>query len=308
MSANATIPQSRAPDDDPGLGLAIEFGLLHSIALILYSLRMYSRIRPKMLLWWDDLFLTLAVVSSLQQSRAACGDDLLKDDPSLFQCFSLVSLSFACASLKWGLGRHNYYLDPESTMYATKYLWLSEWPYAWGLVFGKIAITVTLLRILHQSIWWRWVLCSMCVLQVLIAVCMNAFFFSQCTPLAMNWDPSATGTCKPLYVAQIRQVFLFWGENHGPPANMSICSIYVNAALTITTDFILSLIPITFLRKLQRPLRERIAIGCLMGLGLIASCASIYKTTLATSYGNTGDALRDSVGLTVWSILEMELG
>ncbi len=118
---------------------------------------------------------------------------------------------------------------------------------------------------------------------------MNSFQLSLCKPLAAVWDPSIPGAvCLPSDVAQT--------------------SIYVTAAMTILTDVILSLIPLTFIVQLQRPLREKIAISFIMGLGLIASCASIYKTTLVKNYGVTGDTLVDGTSLTLCSFLEMQLG
>jgi len=44
-----------------------------------------------------------------------------------------------------------------------------------------------------------------------------------------------------------------------------------------------------------------------MGIGLLASAASIAKTFRAKDYGVTGDTLMDSVQLTIWSILESQL-
>jgi hypothetical protein len=45
----------------------------------------------------------------------------------------------------------------------------------------------------------------------------------------------------------------------------------------------------------------------IMGLGMFASSASIAKTVVIKDYGVTGDDLVDTVAITVWSILEMQL-
>ncbi len=44
-----------------------------------------------------------------------------------------------------------------------------------------------------------------------------------------------------------------------------------------------------------------------MGLGIVASSASIAKTFMIDSYGKTGDTLMDTVGLTTWSMVEAQL-
>jgi hypothetical protein len=44
-----------------------------------------------------------------------------------------------------------------------------------------------------------------------------------------------------------------------------------------------------------------------MGLGIFASSASLAKTFMVESYGKTGDSLMDTVGLTTFSMLELQL-
>jgi hypothetical protein len=52
----------RASQSRVGQILGVETALV-VIALLLYMLRIFSRIRPKLNLSWDDLFITLGVVS-----------------------------------------------------------------------------------------------------------------------------------------------------------------------------------------------------------------------------------------------------
>lgn len=65
--------------------------------------------------------------------------------------------------------------------------------------------------------------------------------------------------------------------------------------------------PLTFIVRIQRPLREKIALACVMGLGVFGSSASVAKTFMVGSYGKTGDTLMDTVGLTTLSMLEQQL-
>jgi hypothetical protein len=52
----------RASQSRVGLILGVETAFV-VIALLLYTLRIFSRVRPKLNLSWDDLFITLGVVS-----------------------------------------------------------------------------------------------------------------------------------------------------------------------------------------------------------------------------------------------------
>jgi hypothetical protein len=144
------------------------------------------------------------------------------------------------------------------------------------------------LRIKRTPGWQRF-LFGMIGLQVATAIAANCAQFLQCRPLAALWDPKTPNVkCWPIQGAQ--------------------ASIYINSVIGICTDVVFSLLPITFIRKLERPFWEKVVLCCLMGLGIFASITSIVKTTLIKNYGKTGDALWDSVGISMWSILEEQIG
>lgn len=58
---------------------------------------------------------------------------------------------------------------------------------------------------------------------------------------------------------------------------------------------------------MRRPLREKVVIMLVMGLGIFATGASIGRTFYTESYGKTDDTLMDTVGVTTWSMVEMQL-
>ncbi|KAH6880793.1 hypothetical protein B0T10DRAFT_411920, partial [Thelonectria olida] len=192
-----------------------------------------------------------------------------------------------CISVSHGLGRHNYYLSPDERVPAEKFLFISQPPFAWALTCAKISIALLLIRIQHSNRLWVFFLYGMVIIQVLIGITINTFQLLLCKPLAAVWDKTIPNyVCIPGVVQT---------------------SIYVTAILTILTDVILSLLPLTFIRHVWRSVWERIAIVFIMGLGLVASCASIYKMTLIYNYHITGDTLFCIVGLSFWSILEIQL-
>lgn len=127
-------------------------------------------------------------------------------------------------------------------------------------------------------------------IQIASCIASTVFQLVQCRPLAVIWDPS----------------------NH-PDAvcakpQAAYTSIYVNSAIAITTDLIFAILPITFIWKINRPLRERIVLALLMGLGLFAAITSMVKTTLVKFYGVTGDTLWDAIDISLWSFLEEQTG
>jgi len=79
-------------------------------------------------------------------------------------------------------------------------------------------------------------------------------------------------------------------------------------AVFIATDILFSLLPITFIRHLRRPLRERVAIALLMALALVASAAGIVKTYLIKDWAHPTDPLYYSADPGLWGFIEMYLG
>ncbi|KAH8665066.1 hypothetical protein BGZ60DRAFT_432314 [Tricladium varicosporioides] len=208
-----------------------------------------------------------------------------------------ITLALICALVEWtilmgsvahGLGRHNFYVSDAETMEASRLLFISQPPWAWSIAMIKISMAFMLLRI-KTSKPWKTFLYSMIGLQIATAVAANCAQFLQCRPLAALWDPNTPNVkCWAPKSAQL--------------------SIYLNSAIGISTDLIFSLLPITFIRKLERPFWEKVVITCLMGLGLVACISSIVKIPLINNYGKTGDSLWDSVDLSLWSILEEQMG
>ncbi|KAK4660703.1 hypothetical protein QC762_121420 [Podospora pseudocomata] len=202
--------------------------------------------------------------------------------------FDLASYIFLMIAVHYGIGRHNYYVPTDQEVLAEKWLFLSQPVFPWSLAFSKMSIACMLIRIRRDQRVWAWGMYFIMAFVVLIAINTNAFQLSLCRPLWAVWDHSnSEAQCMDMTVAQT--------------------SIYVNSALNVVTDFALSLAPITFIVHLQRPLREKIAVAFMMGLGIFASSACIAKTFHVKDYGKTGDSLMDCVPITIWSMVEMQL-
>ncbi|KAK4121972.1 hypothetical protein N657DRAFT_576661 [Parathielavia appendiculata] len=165
----------------------------------------------------------------------------------------------------------------------------------WGLSMTciKISIALTLLRIQGKERGWRIFLYTLMAVQAVYGVGNTLFnLVIACRPLQAAWNPFLPGaTCVSVEV--MRTV-----------SN-------VGSAVNITTDVLLSLAPATFLRKLNRPLRERVFVCVLMGMGLFASVSSIVKTVIVQGWGDPTMSLDDwwAVGVSIctWTVLEQVL-
>ncbi|KAK5653423.1 hypothetical protein OQA88_8908 [Cercophora sp. LCS_1] len=91
----------------------------------------------------------------------------------------------------------------------------------------------------------------------------------MCRPVSARWAPTPTAECIP-------------------PAKFMVYG-YVYSAFTIASDLILSLLPITFILHLRRPLHEKVLIGCLMGAGLASTAVAVARLFLIMDYlGKSG--------------------
>ena len=149
----------------------------------------------------------------------------------------------------------------------------------------KISIALTLLRI-QQDLWWKIFLFFIIGIQAAYGIGNTFFILLQCRPLAAAYDLSITP----------KQCL--------PPSAILIAS-NLGSAINITTDFSLSLAPIAFLHKLNRPLREKVLVCLLMGMGLLASISSIMKTVVVQSFADpTLDTWAIGISICTWTALE----
>jgi len=178
--------------------------------------------------------------------------------------------------------------------HVAKHSWLAISIWGLSMTCIKLSIALTLLRIQGKSLGWRIFLFSIMAVQVLYGV-LNVFFnlLIACRPLAKAWDPFGIpdGYCVDF-------------------ATMRLVS-NIGSAVNITTDVLLSLAPGVFLRNLNRPLRERIFVCILMGLGLFASVSSILKTVIVQKFGRfdiPDDFWAQGIAISTYTVLEQLTG
>ncbi|KAF4999386.1 hypothetical protein FGRMN_2527 [Fusarium graminum] len=164
----------------------------------------------------------------------------------------------------------------------------------WGIamMFIKVSIAMMMHRIQPNVLWWR-IFCFF-IMAILIAygVANTFFILLQCRPLEASWDNSVLQTVD--------------GASCLPVTGILIMS-NLGSGINIATDIMLSLAPTLFLYKLKRPLKEKILVGGLMGLGMFATVASIFKATLVKEFGTAKDGWALTNAIATWTALEQIL-
>jgi VanZ family protein len=141
----------------------------------------------------------------------------------------------------------------------------------------------------HRVSAWRRFLWALITLQIVAAVFNILGIFLQCIPFEKFWDllNVVHGSCWSTRAQSIRTI--------------------VMSVINIITDFVFAALLIGFLRKVHSPMRERLFIGMLMGLGVLAGVASTIKITTATQFGRTRDTINESVVIGMWPVIEEQI-
>ncbi|KAH8731748.1 hypothetical protein GQ44DRAFT_755145 [Phaeosphaeriaceae sp. PMI808] len=236
------------------------------LAILLLGARLWSRLRPVSNLKADDW--------------AALGGTIL----------AILQFAVQCAACFHGFGRRTPFVSLANRTAGLRLVFVAQAIWYWSITLTKVSVALLLLR-LKPGRRWKSFLYSMIVLVILTGVMQTCFLFLQCRPFSVYWDRSLSA--KGITVKCISVTFI-----NG--------NIYANSTVNITTDLIFSFIPITFIRKLHRPRREKIFISVLMGLGLFASTFSVLRTLMLQKFGEK-DFYRNNVMLTLWATLELEV-
>lgn len=174
-------------------------------------------------------------------------------------------------------------------IYSNKLAILSQPIWAWSMAAIKVSVAGMLLRLERRKV-VRQFLYVMIVLQVAVCIYSTIAAVIQCIPLNAAWD--LLGLVKDARC---------WSKQA-----IRVNSICVSS-FNIVTDVILALMPVTFLRKVQIPVRERVVIAILMGLGVFASAASIVKAVIAANFGKTDDPNLEGISIGTWSVVEEQV-
>ncbi|KAF1967996.1 hypothetical protein BU23DRAFT_541767 [Bimuria novae-zelandiae CBS 107.79] len=161
--------------------------------------------------------------------------------------------------------------------------------WACGMASIKISIALFMLRLEPRKQCCRF-LWAMIAFQVVLSVYNVLTQLISCRPLRAKWaNPGdIPGRC--------------W------PNNVDTASQVTVQAFVILTDWVFALLPISFLRKVQRPLRERAIIWFLMSLGIFAGVSSIIKIQQILAMRNGDDISANAITIEMWCSIEALTG
>jgi hypothetical protein len=141
----------------------------------------------------------------------------------------------------------------------------------------RISLCLTLIRLKDTPAWTRGLYYFMGANTiVLLGLILTSVF--RCQPVRAAFDLSVTGAS--CFDSTISLALVY--TTNGNSGFVLIVNISLTAVVGVLflSDLFFAFAPLTFLHRLRRPLRERIFIGAIMAIGLLAIATSIAKLYL----------------------------
>ncbi|KAK5048918.1 hypothetical protein LTR84_005339 [Exophiala bonariae] len=204
----------------------------------------------------------------------------------LATAFLLAQCATSIAAVDFGYGRPLETLERHQAARALKCFFLVQIFYKLTINCTKLSILFLYLRIFIDRLWF--VRGCWCLIVLVLCACIGftASTLVQCSPISSAWQPWSTErSCV--------NIFGLW---------------YSNAIYNILTDLIIVLMvpPVIFTLKL--PMRQKLALTGIFGLGTIVCAASISRLTTLYSSAYGTDATAGSLISTIWTTIEAGLG
>ncbi|KAK3325056.1 hypothetical protein B0H66DRAFT_547317 [Apodospora peruviana] len=207
---------------------------------------------------------------------------------TLAMLLSLTGLGLIIPDVMLGAGKHIGDIDPANLSLALKLNFITQPVYLIAICVVKLSVGAALLRIASQKI-YKIVITS---LMVFMGFYTTGCFFTvvfQCQDLRVLWDPTIQTTC--------------W------TADTLHALSYTNVTFNIITDLCFSiLIPGPMLWKLNASWKRRATLMVILGLGVFSCIAAMVKVKYLVNYGKLGDWLWDSRDISIWTVVETNIG
>ena len=219
----------------------------------------------------DDYFLTICYVRNNPFQHASLATQLISFSWPILSLHtssvqvglpgysSVIVNALTYAVVRAGYGKHVFQLEDgqlQVMLYRSEFamssssqhtnilkVWWSVIVYTVNLGLVKICILIFYLRLFpydrFRQCTWALIIFVSCT--TVVALLLGIF---QCTPIAYYWDKDISGTCLSYH-----------------------STVYTAAALVIVSDFIIVLLPVPVIKKLNLTRRRKIGVLIMFGLG-----------------------------------------
>lgn len=230
-----------------------------------------------------------AYVKFFMQRRVLLDDWFMFASLIVYTAYGIIAVHGVAAG---GTGKHTEDLTPEGIEVALRAWYLCEVIYAPLSALIRTSIAVFILRLATKS-WQKWIIWVNIAIIWLTSVVYFFLMTLQCLPSNYFWQgpvavPGVTGSCMDHDVVPIATI--------------------VHSSVSAVSDWVLGLLPVAMLWKVNINRRTKISIAILLGMGLVAGVALIIRIPYVKRIAISADFLYDTVSLAAWSVIEPSLG
>ncbi|KAH7411952.1 hypothetical protein DE146DRAFT_674366 [Phaeosphaeria sp. MPI-PUGE-AT-0046c] len=228
------------------------------------------------------MFLLLRLYSRLLKTGRLWSDDAYAIVAAVL--LITVSIIILQMSIK-GFGLHYWNVKTTNAVELLKLFYVCQMLYIAVQVFSKVAILSLYSRLFPESIkWFRWSVRGMVAFMFSHGLVFFLLVVVQCLPISSIWDKTITNArCLPV----------------------SAAIGFTGAGLSIVEDFIILLLPLPLVWKLQMSTRKKLGVILLIGIGSFASVTSIVRLKYVLKYSNSFDSTWDNADVLKWSLIEI---
>ncbi|CZR51573.1 uncharacterized protein PAC_01450 [Phialocephala subalpina] len=232
------------------------------------------------------ILITIAIITTSARIYARIRNRIFGWDDAMMLiavAFSIARLAVEIKQSQYGNGKHRVYLTARQYMMINMYGWYGQIFLFTSVAFLKVSIGFLILRIKDTK-----------AFKILVYSLMAGVVFTN-------------GGVVIILLAECRPAG-FWRGSSAKcwPSHVRIYSIYATIAFSVTTDLVLSIIPLFIVWKVRMPLKTKVSVCCLMSLGLVATGFGIARA--ASLKGPTTDLSWTYCIAAIWSNLELFLG
>ncbi|KAJ9133734.1 hypothetical protein NKR23_g10594 [Pleurostoma richardsiae] len=193
---------------------------------------------------------------------------------------------FAIEAAYYGLGTRDSKLNPYLQIRCAEYMLYANVMYGFSVPFIKASVVFTLLRITTDKR-FHWALYAMLAVASLMALIGILASLLYCHPVKAYWNPYL-GTCGDFMV--VVKIGYAW------------------TAVGIVTDWTCAILPYFVVRTLQMSKKTKRTVIAILGVGAIASTATIIRAPYLQYYLATKDQLYWNGWILLWSQVESGIG
>ncbi|KAE8329756.1 hypothetical protein BDV39DRAFT_191059 [Aspergillus sergii] len=240
-------------------------------SLVAVGLRCFVRLRLVRAFGHDDALMVMAMVCSLALIFSWIRAD----------SYSSFSMWHSPCTVTYLADR------PEDIRRGYLFWWLGQILYVTTVTIGRLSITISLLRLTVERI-HIWILYAVMALSTTVGIVLFFVAMFQCQPVSYYWDRLSI-------------------EGHCLDMDLLLSIVYMYSAVAATCDFIIGILPVLLIWRLQMDRRTKTAVAGILGIACIASAAVIARIPYLGS-AKSPDFLHATTQISICSNVEAGLG